>query len=341
MKVSPDRLQATLRKGLAPIYLVSGDEPLLVSEARDLIFAEAKDRGFEHRELMVAERGFDWDGLQASTQALGLFAEHRLIDLRLPTGKPGDKGAKVLGELATSMPELTTVVVSVPKLTGSGINAKWVKAIDAGGALVRIWPLQAKDLPAWINARLAQAGLSAERDAVLQMARRVEGNLLAAKQEIDKLAMLYPGQALTVEQIGEAMGDNARFDVFLLADEALSGRAQRALRMLRKLQQEGVVPVLVLWSIVREVRLLAGMRDAMDAGASFASASSAQRVWKTRQPLLHSAVERQDAHSLASLLVKCEQADAAAKGRLREDPWRLLTEIVFQIATGRALMSAA
>ncbi|MEL7312792.1 MAG: DNA polymerase III subunit delta [Pseudomonadota bacterium] len=341
MKIATDRLAATLARGLAPIYLISGDEPLLVSEARDAILAEARSKGWDQRELFVAESGFSWDDLYASTQSLGLFAEQRLIDLRLPTGKPGDKGSRVLCEIAESPPELTMIVVTAPKLSGSAMNGKWVKSIDAAGGVIRVWPLQARELPAWLQRRLELAGLSADRDAVLQMARRVEGNLLAAKQEIDKLALLYPGQNLTAEQIAEAMGESARFDVFLLADEVLAGRAQRALRMLENLRVEGVVPVLVLWSLVREVRTLALLREAVDSGQSFSNAAGAVRIWKTRQSLMRAALDRHNAASLHKLVELSARADAAAKGRAKEDPWGLLTEIIYRLATGRALMGAA
>lgn len=341
LKINPESLQAALARQLGPIYLISGDEPLLVGEARDLILESARERGFAERELVVAEQGFSWDDLFASTQSLGLFAEQRLIDIRLPTGKPGDKGSKIITALAESPPELTVILISVPKLSGSAVNAKWVKAIDAAGALVRIWPLEARHLPAWIERRMQRAGLSAEREAILQMARRVEGNLLAAQQEIDKLALLYPGKTVTETEVESAMGDSARYDVFLLADEALSGRAKRALRMLANLKAEGVVPVLVLWSLIREVRQLASIADAMAQGASFASAAGAARVWKTRQGLVHEALRRHQGASLDALLELGARADAAAKGRSSDDPWQLLTELVFWLATGDRLMAVA
>ncbi|MEL7023142.1 MAG: DNA polymerase III subunit delta [Pseudomonadota bacterium] len=341
MKIAIDRLAASLEGSLAPIYLVTGDEPLLVSEARDLIVASAKQRGWQQRELFVADSGFSWDDLYASTQSLGLFAEHRLIDLRLPTGKPGEKGGKIIAELAATPPELTLIVITAPKLSGSAMNAKWVKSVDAAGGVVRVWPLQAKDLPRWLEARLDAVGLRAERDAVLQMARRVEGNLLAAKQEIDKLALLHPGETLNAQQIADAMGASARFDVFTLADEVLAGRTQRALRMLENLRVEGVVPVLVLWSVVREVRTMAALRESMDAGQSFAGAAGRARVWKNRQSLVRAALDRHDAASLRELIALSAKADAASKGRDRNDPWQLLTEIIYRLATGRALMGAA
>ena len=216
------------------------------------------------------------------------------------------------------------------------MNAKWVKSVDAAGGVVRVWPLQAKDLPRWLEARLDAVGLRAERDAVLQMARRVEGNLLAAKQEIDKLALLHPGETLNAQQIADAMGASARFDVFTLADEVLAGRTQRALRMLENLRVEGVVPVLV-----RVGRTMAALRESMDAGQSFAGASGRARVWKNRQSLVRAARDRHDAASLRELIALSAKADAASKGRDRNDPWQLLTEIIYRLATGRALMGAA
>ncbi|MEM9173331.1 MAG: DNA polymerase III subunit delta, partial [Pseudomonadota bacterium] len=242
MKLKLDDLGASLSQGLLPIYLISGDEPLLVGEALDQIRTMARDNGYLERELHVAERGFDWAGLLANTGNLSLFAERRIIDLRLPTGKPGD-GSKMIAALAEQPPEDTLVLISAPKLESSQLSSKWVKAIDKAGAIVRIWPIEAGALPGWINNRLRRQGLNASRDAVLQLARRVEGNLLAAKQEIDRLALECTGGELGVDDVENTVADSTRYTIFKLADEALAGRTPRALRMLAGLQREGLAPV--------------------------------------------------------------------------------------------------
>ena len=340
MKLDAGRLPGALERQLQPAYLVCGDEPLLVGEARDAIVAAARSQGFDQRELHVAERGFGWDDLAAGTRALGLFAERRIIDLRLPTGKPGDRGSRVLTEyLAAPEPDIL-LIVSAPRLAGRDLGTRWAKAIDSAGAIVRVWPVEARDLPAWIEQRLARAGLGAERDAVLQMARRVEGNLLAAQQEIDKLALLYPGETVAADAMQAAVADNTRFDVFRLADEVLAGRTQRALRMLDTLRREGVATPLVLWALVRELRGVIQVAEALAAGQSMQAAMSEARVWQNRQAVVRAAVQRLEPRFLHHLLGTAERADARAKGRATGDAWEAITELTFGLSSGQPLYAS-
>lgn len=320
---------------------MTGDEVLGVGETLDAIRASARDAGFDMRELLVAERGFDWASLTAASQSMSLFSERKIIDLRIPNGKPGRQGSEAICEFLEVASDDLLLLVSAPKLDGSTMSSKWVKAIDQHGVVVRVWPPEAKDFPAWISGRLAKAGLSASRDAVLQLARRVEGNLLAAQQEIDKLSLLITEGEVTAKDIEAAVADSARYDVFLLADEALSGRVQRALRMVGGLRREGTVPVLVLWALAKEARQLAVMREALEQGEPMASLFRTHRVWQKRQAVIRQCLSRIDTAAAVQLIQLCDRADRASKGQSGEDAWQLILRIVLLLSTGRDLQQAS
>lgn len=336
MKISVEQLAGQLKRDLLPVYLITGDEPLIVSEALDQLRKAAHAQGYLSREIYFAERGFDWNNLSAAGQSMSLFSERKIIDLRLPTGKPGNAGSLAIAELLAHPPEDTLLLISAPKLEGSAMSSRWVKAIDKAGAVIRIWPMEPRDLPGWINNRMQKEGLDAERDAVLHLARRVEGNLLAAQQEIDKLALLHAGGRITADDIDAAVADSSRFTVFKLADEAMAGRTERAIRMLGRLRREGAAAVLVLWALGKEVRQLASMREQLDNGGSMASLMSSNRIWKNRQGITGAALQRLDCQILYQLVAWVERADRAAKGQSGEDAWELLLTITAGLASGRA-----
>lgn len=341
MKLRIDQVAADAARGLRPVYLISGDEALMVGEALDTLRKAAKEQDFSTRELLIAERGFDWSELTVSGQSLSLFSEKKIIDLRLPTGKPGKPGSDAICEYLASPPEDTILLISAAKLDGSAMSSRWVKAIDKAGAVIRVWPLEARELPGWIQGRLRSAGLTASRDAVLHLARRVEGNLLAAQQEIDKLALMHDGSEISPETIDDAVADSARYSVFLLADEAMSGRVNRALRMLGGLRREGVVPVLVLWALGREARMLAAMAEQLSVGRSEAEVMKSHRIWNQRQGIVRQALARIDRQSGYALVSLAERADRAAKGQSGENPWQLLTQMIVLLAGGRSNGQAA
>lgn len=341
MKMRADQVAGQASKGLLPVYLVTGDEPLIVNEALDALRAAARDQQYLSREVLFAERGFDWNQLASAGQAMSLFSERQLIDLRLPTGKPGTSGSQVITDYVARPPEDTVLLISAPKLEGSAMSSRWVKAIDKAGAIIRIWPLEPQDLPTWINNRMRQQGMEAERDAILHLARRVEGNLLAAQQEIDKLALLHSGGRLGVAEIDAAVADSSRFTVFRLADEVLAGRVGRAVRMLGSLRREGVSPVLVLWALGRELRQLAVMREQLDDGVAAGALMSKYRVWNNRQGLVGASLQRLDLATLYALVALMDRADRAAKGQSGEDAWELLLTISVGLAAGQMPGQAA
>lgn len=319
--------------------MVSGDEPLLVQETEDAIRAAARQQGFDARESYNAITGFDWNELAGAGGNLSLFAERRIVELHLPTGKPGVKGAAAIIEMIGRTASDLLFVVSAPKLDRSSANSKWAKALESAGAMVQVWPVELRELPAWINRRMQAAGLQPDRDAVRLIADRVEGNLLAAQQEIEKLRLLNGAGKITVEDVDAAVADSSRFDVYKLVDAAIGGNAPRALRILGGVRTEGVEPVIVMWALTRELRMLAGLSADIESGVALGSAMSKARVWQNRQGLVRACVGRHRLEDFYRLLQMSRQADAAAKGQLRADPWQLATQIVLTIA-GSSRMAA-
>ena len=335
MKIQANQLATHLQKNLAPCYLVSGDEHLLVDEALTAIRDAARKQGFTSRDLYVAMAGFDWAHLRDSAANLSLFAERRIVELRLPTGKPGRVGGQAIVDLvAQAGPELM-LVVSAPTLDRGGQASKWAKALDANGVSVPIWPISERDLPAWIAERMRQAGLEPDRGAVALVADRVEGNLLAAGQEVEKLRMILGEGKVSAEDAGQAVANSSRFDVFKLVDAALAGDANRAVKVVEGLRSEGVEPVIVVWALTRELRTLLSLAAAIDDGMELAAAMQKAGVWRNRQGLVRGCIGRHQSADFGRLLKSAGNADRAAKGHLRADPWQLVTDIVLGLAFGR------
>ena len=242
------------------MYLVSGDEPLLVGEAADAIRAAARAAGYADRSVFFIDRSFAWDELRHATQSMSLFAERRLFELRMPSGKP-DKGAQQLAELAERPPPDVVCLVVTDKLDKKAGEAPWVRTVEKQGVWVPIWPVETAALPAWLRARARRLHVEMEPDAAQLIVDRVEGNLLAAKQELEKLSLLAGGQPISADLVLRSVGDSARYDVFQLAQAAADGDAARALHVLLGLKSEGVEPTLILWALVREVRGLWQARE--------------------------------------------------------------------------------
>ena len=332
MKITANQLPSQLQNSLLPCYLVTGDEPLLVQEALDAIRSRARDEGFGSRDLFIATTGFDWSELRNAAGNLSLFADKRIVELRLPTGKPGTKGSATIVEMAEKAGGDLLFVVSAPKLDRSGAASKWAKALEAAGGYCQLWPLALRELPAWIKSRMNAAGLQPDTDAVRLIADRVEGNLLAAQQEIEKLRLLHGDGPITAHDVESAVADSARFDVYKLVDAAVAGDATRAVRILAGLRTEGIEPVIVMWALTRELRTLAKLADSIEAGEDLSGALRKAGVWQNRQSLVRSCVARLKAADLYRLIKLARKADAAAKGQLRADPWQLAMDIVLGLA---------
>ncbi|MBC7984770.1 MAG: DNA polymerase III subunit delta [Candidatus Obscuribacterales bacterium] len=331
MKTTTDNLAATLNRGLPSICLISGDDPLLVNEAADLFRAKARDQGYTERELHFVERGFDWQALQVGSRTMSLFADRKLIEVRLNGASPGDGSAVLIEFAERPMPD-TLVLVICEKLDGKALNTKWVSAIEKNGVVVQAWPIELARLPAWIRERLGRHGLQADQNTCALIAERVEGNLLAAHQEIEKLALLYPPGELTTESVDDAVADSARFDVLQLGVAAMQGQTARALRILEGLRAEGVDATLVLWGINKDIQWLARCAHLMRSGQSADAAMNAEYVWRPRQAAMKQALTRVKALAIEQLIVDAANVDKAIKGVRRVDAWLELQALVARLA---------
>ncbi len=332
MKLKLDQIKSHLAKGLMPVYLVSGDEPLQVGEACDAIRARARELGYGGREVMYVETGFDWGILRAAANSLSLFSERRIIELRMPGGKPGDAGSKALIEYAERPADDAVLLVTTGKLDKAVLASKWCSALDRSGVVIQVWPVEGRQLPGWIAQRMRGKGMEPSADAVAALAERVEGNLLAAAQEIEKLFLLHGAGRIDDAAVTGAVVDSARFDVYDLVDAALAGDATRATRILAGLRSEGVDPVLVLWALVREIRGLAGMAYEVQAGASMDQAMAAHKVWDARKPLIRQGLQRHKVTRWQALLRTASRIDRVIKGAAAGNAWDELLELTLSMA---------
>jgi DNA polymerase-3 subunit delta len=335
MKLNGENLPAQLRKELPSICLVTGDEPLLLGEACDQLRAAARDKGFTERQVFFVERGFDWNELRAATQAMSLFAEQRILEVRLEGASPGNDGSEVLCDIAAQGASDILLLVITNKLDARSLSTKWVTAVEKQGWLVQVWPVELAQLPSWIERRLQRANLKSEPGVAALLAERVEGNLLAAQQEIDKLALLYPDQLITADIVTSDVADSARYDVLQLGMAAMQGHAARALRILDGLHEEGIDATLVLWGINKDVQWMARVAAAMTRGQSADAAMQGAGVWRPRQAAMKQAVQRLKLSALRGLIYDAAQVDAAIKGVNRRDPWVELRGLVARMSGTR------
>ena len=330
MKLPFAQLENHLSKQLAPVYLIAGDEPLQKMEAADAIRRSAQSRGFSERQVIHVEAGFDWSMLEGEAAAMSLFAEKKIIDLRLPTAKPGREGSKAIVHYMKQPPEDNLLLIQAGKVDRSGTTTAWFKAIDKAGVVMQIWDLKPAETMRLVAERLGKAGFTADRDAVKLLTERVEGNLLAAVQEIEKLRLIRDPGPLSGEDVIAAVADSARYDPFELADAALLGDARRTLKILHGLQGEGVHPNVILWALTRDIRVLADYSSLQAHGHS--PQSALQGVWKNRQTMLHRAVRRHDAATWAALLRHCARVDRIAKGIGEGNIWDELLQLTLAFA---------
>jgi len=349
MQVAAPQLGAHLAKGLRSLYTVHGDEPLLVQEAADAIRAAAREQGYTERTVhTVAGAHFDWSEVLASGGSLSLFADKQLIEVRIPSGKPGKDGSQVLQQIAASAEgnDSTLTLVVLPRLDGMTLKGAWFAALDSYGVTVKLDPVERKALPQWIAQRLQQqgqrvaAGEEGQRTLAF-FADRVEGNLLAAHQEIQKLALLHPAGELNFEQVESAVLNVARYDAFKLAEAVLGGQTLRVQRMLDGLQAEGEAAVLVHWTLAEDIRTLNRVRAAMDAGRPLPMALRENRVWGLKEKLIERALPLIRPAQLAQWLQDAHTVDGIVKGLKQPDwpadPWDALHRMALRVANACAL----
>ena len=319
---------------LKPLYVIHGEEDLLRVEALDVLRQAARQQGYLNREVYSADSAsFDWQELLHAAGSMGLFADLKLLEIHIPGGKPGKAGGDALQELAGRLPEDTAVVLMLPKLERAQMQAKWFAALAKHGVALEAKAVSGAALPQWIQGRLKQAGLEIEADALSLFAERVEGNLLAAKQEIDKLALLHPrGHLLDMADAEAAVANVARFDVFQLAGAWMSGDAARTARLLEGLEADGEEPVMLLWALAEDIRILIRLTAALKQGQSVQSVRNSLRLWGDKQTLAPMAVRRISIARLLAALQDCAKIDCMIKGAEVGNAWAEFKHLTLELA---------
>lgn len=336
-ELTPERLVAQLGQGpLRPVYLIAGPETLRVLEAADAVRIRAREQGYAEREVFEPEgRDIDWNALEATLRAPSLFAARRVIEIRLPTTRPGKDGARVISEFCEAPPGDILLLVTGGEWSRQH-GGKWSEAIARVGQVAVAWGIKPHEMPDWIERRLRSRGVSADRDAVQRLADRVEGNLLAAAQEIDKLALLADGTTLDIARMEDLVADAARFDVFRLVDAALSGQAAQAVRMLAGLRAEGEAVPALMGMVVMELQRAAALARVQARGGNLNAEFRAQRVWDSKQAVYTRALQRHPAARWEQFLAAAGRIDRIAKGRAPGDAWQALERLLVAVAEPRA-----
>ena len=344
MQLALNQLSGHLAKGVRSLYVLHGDEPLLQQEAQDAIRAAARAAGYTERSsYTVAGAHFDWSAVLAAGGSLSLFADRQIVEIRIPSGKPGKDGSAALQRIAQAAQgnDSTLTLVSLPRLDAQTRKGAWFAALDGQGVSVQVDPVERAALPHWIAQRLAAQGqrvaAGEQGQRTLQFfADRVEGNLLAAHQEIQKLALLYPEGELAFEQVEQAVLNVARYDVFKLSEAVLSGQLARAMRMLDGLQAEGEAEVLVHWALAEDIRIIKRVKDAMAAGKPLPMALRENRVWGPKERLMERLLPRVSDAQAAQLLQSAHTVDGIVKGLRHpdwpQDSWQALRQLAVQLA---------
>ena len=332
MQLKGEQLAAHLERELQPVYVVYGDEPLLVIEAADAIRAAARRRGFDEREVLTALTGFNWLELHHATGNMSLFGGRKLIDLRIPTGKPGREGGAALQEYCARPSPDALLLVTLPGLDWKDEKAAWLGALAGAGAAVKLIPPNLAELPAWIAGRLRRQEQSTDAEGLRFIAERVEGNLIAAHQEIQKLGLLHPAGVLSLAQIQNAVLNVARYDIDGLREALLSGDVARLTRTIDGLHQEGEAPPLVLWAMTEEVRALARIKTGLRDGQPLDGLLKDANVWGPRQSLIKRALQRIDARRANAALAHAAQIDRIIKGLGTGDVWNEFLRLGLRIA---------
>lgn len=341
MQLRLEALEAHLSKSLATLYVISSDEHLLAMEAADKIRKTARAQGFSERTVLSVERSFKWGALLAENQSQSLFGDKKLIELRIPTGKPGKDGGQALQDYCKHLSADNLTLISLPKLDWQTAKAAWVGALQQAGVYLEIAPVERAQLPGWIASRFAAQQQTLERSSLDFIADRVEGNLLAAHQEIQKLGLLHPPGPISPQQVQDAVLNVARYDVFKLSEAMLAGDGKRWIRMLNGLQGEGEALPLVLWAIAEEIRTLFKLKAAMQQGRPLSALCKEYRIWGPKEKLVEPALRRVSLETLQQALQQAAKIDRLIKGLrvpgLIGDGWDALMQLGLCIVSGRPL----
>ncbi len=333
MRLSSDDLNAHLKqKKLARLYTIHGAETLLALEAADLIRSTARAAGYTERETYTMETGFDSSTLLNGSRNQSLFAERKIVELRIPTGKPGVEGAKTIERYCGSLGDDVLSLVTLPKLDRTTLTSAWFTVLENAGVVISADEVTRAQLPNWLQGRLAQQEQRADRDALQFLVDRVEGNLVAAQQEIRKLGLLFPAGTLTFDMVKDAVLDVARYDIFGLSEAMLSGNTARFVRTLEGLREEGEAPPLLLWSLTEEIRALLKVKIGQSQGKVMAQLLRDARVWGPRQGMIERGVKRLTQPTLEAALSHAAECDRIIKGVRRGDLWDELLSLGMRIA---------
>jgi len=333
MRSNPKQINALLQKGLLPVYLITGDEPLQQGEVADEIRKAARKAGFTSREVLSADAGFDWNSLAMSAESMSIFADKQIIELRLTSATPGVEGSKALVSYCDRPDSDTLLLITIGKLGKDALKARWFQALDKVGCVIQVWPQEGQELIGWLQQRMQQRGLMAETEGLRILASRTEGNMLAAAQEVEKLYVLYGAVKLTPQQIEDVVADSSRYDVFKLMDTVLSANVKRIFKVLSGLQAEGVAAPIVLWALTREARTLIKVQQAIGQGQNRALVYKNNQIWDKRQQLVESVLARLRINDLNQIVVLSAKADRQIKGRQSGNPWETILAICLLFAS--------
>jgi DNA polymerase-3 subunit delta len=335
MKISLDQLAPSLEKSLAPLYLVAGPEPLLIKESLDLIIAEAKKQGFLERTVLHVGKNFDWGSLESASMDQSLFSSRKVLDLRMPTAKPGTPGSKALVKWTENPDPDVLLIVSCESWEPATRKAKWAGELTRAGTLVEIWPVKTHEMPAWVERRMQRAGLEPDKEAVQLLAELLEGNLLAAQQEIDKLALLNPDKKVDANMVRQSVSDSSRFGPFKLGEYMLSGQAEECLKVASSLSRTGVAIQVIIGSLYYQMNQLNSAFIGVSLGEDESRVFSRLRIFNMAQPLYRSAIRRLSEKQIGDAFLALALIERQGKGRAAGDPWQTLDQMIVALCANK------
>ena len=329
MNVRTDQLQAVIGKTIYPVYMISGDEPLQQMESLDLIRSFLREKEFEEREVLDVDAQFDWQRLADEGANMSLFATRRIVELRLPSAKPGRQGSQALKEYLERPPEDTVLIINAGKIDGNSKKSAWFKSVDQNGLVVQCWPVPVDKLAPWLKQRFAMRDMDADGDVLSYISQHVEGNLLAADQEIEKLFLLLGPGKISYADVAEAVTSQSRYSVFELVDMLLTGNTQRVIKIIAGLKAEGMVPVVINWALAKDIRLLAQASQDISSADLLLKRSG---VWQSRVILFKSCMSRHSPRVFQMMLKRCSYIDAVSKGMIDANVWDEIETLCVRLA---------
>jgi DNA polymerase-3 subunit delta len=331
MRLKPEQLASHLQKNLLPVYLLSGDEPLLIQEAADTLRSACRQQGFSERDVFHVEKSFNWENFLGASAEMSLFSDRKIIELRF-NDKPDAAGSQAIQQYCDNPNPDNVLIISVGKLDKKTFESKWGTIVDTLGAIVQIWPIDAAQMPRWLDQRLKANGLNADHETLALLAERTQGNLLAAAQEIEKLKLFCSGKTLTNDIVSQVVADSARYDLFATLDDVISGKTTQALSALRGLRDEGTELTVIIWGVAKELRTLARIAEQLEHGASLDNALTQAKVWDKRKAVYQAAIRGRSLRFFQFLLGQTSQMDRQAKGMESGNPWDILEQVCLRLA---------